>query len=139
MFPVLSHRRRRTRAGATVVEMAFTLPIFLLMGMAILEFGRGFMVQQMVTNASREGARHAVLPNTTNSEVVTKVRDYLATGSINPQVVQVTVTPNNLQAATTGTQVRVGVRVQYNDVAWLPAGWFLQGASLASETVMRHE
>lgn len=139
MLPVLSHRRRPTRTGATVVEMAFTLPLFLMMGMAILEFGRGFMVQQLVTNASREGARHAVLPNTTNSDVVTKVRDYLTTGSINPQVVQVTVTPNDLQTANTGTQVRVHVRVQYSDVAWIPAGWFLRGASLTSETVMRHE
>lgn len=139
MFRFRRRSRRRPRAGATMVEMALTLPIFLLMSVSILEFGRGFMVQQMVTNASREGARHAILPNTTNPEVVAKVRGYLETGSIDPQVVQVTIDPLDLQHAKTGTQVSVQVQVRYRDVTWMPAPWFLGNASLTSETVMRHE
>jgi len=130
---------RRPRAGATVVEMALMLPLFILIIVGIIEFGRAFMVQQMVTNASREGARHASLPNTTENEVATRVRDYLATGRVNPDVVQVTVTPTNLQNATTGTQVSVEVRVPYNGVAWMPTPWFLGQATLNSVTVMRHE
>ena len=122
-----------------MVEMALVLPLFILIIVGILEFGRAFMVQQMVTNASREGARHASLPNTTESEVVTRVRDYLLTGSINPDVVQVTVTPTNLQNSTTGTQVSVEVRVPYRDVAWMPTPWFLGQTTLNCVTVMRHE
>jgi Flp pilus assembly protein TadG len=125
-----------------MVEMALVLPLFLLIMVGILAFGRAFMVQQMVTNASREGARHASLPNTTESEVVTLVRDYLATGSINPDVVQVTVTPTNLQSSTTGTQVSVDVRVPYSDVAWIPTPRWLENMEqtvLRSVTFMRHE
>jgi Flp pilus assembly protein TadG len=130
---------RRPRAGATVVEMALMLPLFILIVVGIIEFGRAFMVQQMVTNASREGARHATLPNTTENEVVAIVRDYLATGRINRDVVQVTVDPTNLQNAATGTQVSVEVRVPYSDVAWMPTPWFLGQTTLNSVTVMRHE
>ena len=130
---------RQPRAGAVVVEMALVLPLFLLIIVGIIEFGRAFMVQQMVTNASREGARHASLPNTTENEVGTLVRDYLATGRIRRDAVQVTVTPTNLQNAATGTQVSVTVSVPYSDVAWIPTPWFLGQATLNSVTVMRHE
>ncbi len=130
---------RRPRAGAAMVEMALVLPLFILIIVGIIEFGRAFMVQQMVTNASREGARHASLPNTTENEVVALVRDSLATGRINRDVVQVTVTPTNLQNATTGTQVSVEVGVPYSGVAWMPTPWFLGQTTLNSVTVMRHE
>ena len=61
--------------------------MFLLLTVGIIEFGRAFMVQQIVTNAAREGARHGVLPGATNAAVTHKVRDYLAAGDINdPQV-----------------------------------------------------
>lgn len=131
--------RRRPRAGATVVETALTLPLFILMGVGILEFGRGFMVQQMVTNAAREGARNAILAGANETDVTSKVKDYLATGSINPAVVHVSITPSTLQGVKSGTQVKVRVRVQYTDVTWMPAPWFLGRTQLSSETVMRRE
>jgi hypothetical protein len=47
--------RRRSRAGSDVLETALMLPLFILIIVGMIEFGRGFMVQQMVTNAAREG------------------------------------------------------------------------------------
>jgi len=139
MFRVQRNCRRRSRAGATVVETALTLPLFILMGVGILEFGRGFMVQQMVTNAAREGARHAILSGANETDVANKVKDYLATGSINPAVVNVSITPSSLQGVKSGAQVKVRVQVHYTDVTWMPAPWFLGQTQLSSETVMRRE
>jgi Flp pilus assembly protein TadG len=133
--PIFSRRRR----GASMLELVVTLPMFLTMTVGIIEFGRGFMVQQMVTNAAREGARHGILPGAKNSDVEAKVKEYLATGSIDPAVVQVTVTPANLQAAKTGAQVKVVIRINYTDVTWMPAPWFMGNTSLSSDTVMRRE
>jgi len=130
---------RRARAGAAVAEVALTLPLFVGMGVGLLEFGRGFMVQQMVTNSAREGARQGILTGATETDVVAKVKDYLAVGNIDPAAVQVSVTPANLQEAKSGDQVRVHVRVPYADVTWMPAPWFLSQANLSSETVMRRE
>lgn len=130
---------QRSRTGATVAELALTLPMMISMGVGILEFGRGFMVQQMVTNAAREGARHATLAGATSTEVVAKVKNYLATGSINPAIVEVTVTPSSLQGAKSGDQMRVHVRVRYTDVTWMPTPWFLGRADLSGDTVMRRE
>jgi Flp pilus assembly protein TadG len=116
-----------------------TLPVFLTMTVGVIECGRGFMVQQMVTNAAREGARHGILPGATNAEVAAKAKEYLAAGSIDPAKVEVTVTPTNLQAAKTGAQVKVHIKVRYMDVTWMPAPWFLGQANLTSDTTMRHE
>jgi Flp pilus assembly protein TadG len=53
--------RRRPRHGATLVEMALVLPIFLLFVMGVFEYGQYEMVRQVVDNASRAGARYAVV------------------------------------------------------------------------------
>ena len=52
---------RARRRGATTVEAAFVLPIFLLFIMGIYEYGRYLMVLHVATNASRDGARYAVV------------------------------------------------------------------------------
>lgn len=132
--------QRRSRAGATTLELAFTLPMFLTLTVGSIEFGRAFMVQQMVTNAAREGARHGVVAGTTADQVKTKVIDYLAAGRIQVSPDEITVTPATLSSATkSGQQVQVEIRVPYGNVTWMPVPWFLGRATLASETTMRHE
>jgi Flp pilus assembly protein TadG len=54
------------RSGHTIVETAFVLMIALMMTLAIYDYGRYFMLAQMVNEAAREGARQAV--STTNTQ-----------------------------------------------------------------------
>ena len=49
------------RRGQALVEFAMVLPLLLLLLMGLIEFGRAWNLHQVVTDASREGARHAVL------------------------------------------------------------------------------
>jgi Flp pilus assembly protein TadG len=55
-------RRRAAEVGQAMVEMAFILPLFLVMVVAIIEFGRAWAVKHALTIAAREGARVLVLP-----------------------------------------------------------------------------
>lgn len=84
--PGLLRRIRRTRLanerGQALLETAITLPIVLLVAVAIFEFGRAYQTLQIVTNAAREGARVAVLPSTTNAMVQSRVTDYLRSGQL---------------------------------------------------------
>src|SRR5437870_5269441 len=61
------HGRRRvglaSARGQALVETAIAVPLLLLVSVLIFEFGRAYQVAQVVTNAAREGARVAVLPN----------------------------------------------------------------------------
>ena len=56
-----SRATTRPRRGATVVEAALVLPIVLMFIMGIFEYGRFVMMQQVLTNAAREGARYALI------------------------------------------------------------------------------
>lgn len=82
MTPRHKGRRFGREDGAALVETAFALPLMLLVCVGIFEFGRAYQAWQVVTNAAREGARVAVLPDTTNSEITTRVRTYLEAGAL---------------------------------------------------------
>ena len=53
----------REERGAALIEAAVTIPILLLIGVGLFEFGRAYQTWQVLTNAAREGARISVLPN----------------------------------------------------------------------------
>ena len=65
-----------------MLEAAFVLPIILLVSIGIFEFGRAYQTMQVITNAAREGARVAVLPNTTADDVRGRVNAYLESGQL---------------------------------------------------------
>lgn len=140
MFRRSTRSARRAHRGAAMLELALTLPIFLTLTLGLIEFGRALMVQQMLTAAAREGARYASLPGIGNAVVETRIRNHLSRGGIDPELVRIDVTPEDLDSARSGTQIHVTVQVFYGDVTWLANPWFLRNATrLSSTTVMRHE
>jgi Flp pilus assembly protein TadG len=128
---------RLRRRGATVVEFAIVAPLLFLLIFAALEFGRVVMVQQIITNASREGARRGILEQTTVSQVETTVSDYLADCSIAGATVAVS--PGDLGKAGFSDPVSVTVSVPYKQISWLPSPQFLDGVDLSVESVMGAE
>ena len=74
--------RLRNERGNALLETAVTLPIILFVSVAIFEFGRAYQVQQVLTNAAREGARIAVLQGISDDDVRTRVRNYLTDGGL---------------------------------------------------------
>lgn len=73
---------RRGERGAALVEGAIVLPLLLLIGVCIFEFGRAFQTWEVLTNAAREGARIAALPGTTDTQVRTRVQLYATNGAV---------------------------------------------------------
>lgn len=75
-------RRLFNERGTALLETALVLPLVLLVSVSIFEFGRAYQTWQVLTNASREAARIAVLPGTSDSDINTRVQAYLAAGQI---------------------------------------------------------
>ncbi|MCA9053570.1 MAG: pilus assembly protein [Planctomycetaceae bacterium] len=129
--------------------MAIVLPVFMLIVMGIVEFGRAMMVGQLLTNGARHGARRAIVEGSTNTGVETEIKDFL-TSTLNVAaadiavVVEVEPGPGNpdpaddLAIAQPKDLVKVTVNVSYDKVAYV-AGSFLNGTLLTGHCAMRHE
>lgn len=128
---------RRKRRGAAAVEFALVAPIFFLLVLGMVEIGRAVMVQQVLTNASREGARRAVLDGATAAEVRTYVTNYLTSASVSGSTV--TFPQGNPESAGYGAPVEVTVSVPFGQVSWVPAPMYLSGQNLSASTIMRRE
>jgi Flp pilus assembly protein TadG len=143
--------QRDERRGAALVETAIVLPIFFMVVLGIIEFGRAFMVAQLLNNAAREGTRIAIMAGSTNSEVETAVKGFV-TGSVGCAAVDVdvdiTVTaatgnptpspPNDVSVAMKRDLCTVVVSVPFTKVNYMPSK-FLISASLTGQSAMRHE
>jgi Flp pilus assembly protein TadG len=75
-------RLTRNERGAALIEAAITIPMILLISVAIFEFGRAYQTWQVLTNAAREGARVAILSGTTDAEVRSAVNNYISIGQL---------------------------------------------------------
>src|SRR6188768_89561 len=78
----IRHRSHSNERGQALLETALVLPMLLLVAVGIFEFGRAYQTWQILTNAAREGARMAVLPDPTPGIVETRVREYMAAGQL---------------------------------------------------------
>src|SRR2546422_1028142 len=54
-MPLLRHRATRARGAATIVEFAVVAPIFFVLVLGLVEAGRAFMVNELLTEAARQG------------------------------------------------------------------------------------
>ncbi|MDA7950941.1 MAG: pilus assembly protein [Pirellulaceae bacterium] len=133
-----SNRRiKKRRHGAAVVEFAVVAPLFIMLVFGMIEYGRMAMVQQVLTNASRVGARRAVIDGATSSEIQTAVNDYLSSAKISGATI--TVSPNDPSSASYGDPISVSVSVDFSQVSWLPSPMYLGGTQLEGQAIMRSE
>ena len=132
----MHHRMNRTscRRGAAMVEFALILPVLVLILFGVIEFGRMVMVHQVLVNASREGARLAVLPGTTSAQVQNTIDGYMASAGITGHTATFP-DPNTIPP---GQSLTVSVSVPYEDVSW-GGMYYLGDAELEADVVMRRE
>ena len=107
-------RRAGSERGAALLETAITLPLILLVAVAILEFGAAFQTWQVLTNAAREGARVAVLPGMDDSAVTARVQEYMESGRLRAiDTADVDITRNTVISIGAGTATGSTVAISY--------------------------
>jgi Flp pilus assembly protein TadG len=132
-FPAGAGKRRR---GAAAAEFAIVAPVFFLMVIGFIEFGRALMVQQVLINASRVGARQATTAGATTSQVQAAVQAYTSGVAVNGVVVTVSPDPST---AVAGSTITVNASVAFSNVSWMKSAWFLGGKTLKASSQMRKE
>jgi Flp pilus assembly protein TadG len=126
--------------GAAAVEFAILLPLLMLILFGIIEFGLVLYNQEVITNASREGARYGILigsPRPTTGQIQGVVNTYLTNAGLNAGNADVDVT--GAQGAS-GNDLTVAVVYPYTFLV-LPnlAAGLSSNLNLNATTVMKLE
>jgi Flp pilus assembly protein TadG len=134
----LFRRERTSRQGATAVEFAVVAPILFLVVLGIFEYGRAFMVQQLLTDAARAGCRLAILPNQSNSTVDTLISSTLTAEGISGTTTQITVNGSgtDVGSANSGDVISVQLSVPITSITVVPKG-YLSGSLVAQASLRR--
>jgi Flp pilus assembly protein TadG len=127
--------------GAVATEFALLLPVFLTILLGIIEFGMIMYGREIVTNATREGARAGITqgpPKLTTGEIITIADNYLTGTGINPASVTFTAVGAGLANPNTLT---VHATYSYSFlVPYIPAMTGIPNPLIINtQTVMRHE
>jgi Flp pilus assembly protein TadG len=132
---------RLNERGATAVEFAILLPVLLLILFGIIEFGMIMYGREIVTNATREGARAGIVqgpPKRTEGEITAIANTYLTATGVNPTDVSFVVTGEGLANPNTLT-----VNATYTYSFLFPYIPIVVGIpnplTITTQTVMRHE
>jgi Flp pilus assembly protein TadG len=131
---ILSDQRR----GVAAVELAVILPFIMTLLLGLWEIGRMIEVQQIMSNAVREGARQASTGNLTNSQVQTVVTQYLAAAGLTTTNVVVTVTDvtsgTDVSSATYLDTLSVSATIPFSDVRWSATSLIIAPTTLISSS-----
>jgi Flp pilus assembly protein TadG len=151
-------KHTQQRRGTSAVEVALTLPIFIMFLAALMEFGHVFMVSHMLKAAAKSGARYGSTPGVTTADVEARVQQIVAsainvnkatvlvkdaavfdTSGVSPTTINYNTLPAiELSSTDQGHIYVVQVSVPYNQVALLPPFW-VKNRTVKGQSAMRHE
>ena len=143
MVVAVSRRAVPRDAGQSLAEFAILLPVLMAVVIGIFEFGRAWNVDQVLTNAAREGGRLAVIETSAEGDVMGAVEQALTNAALDPAAATITVDGMNDGY---GTQATVQIQYPYQFVflgpimRLLSTGDDIPGSiTLSSQIVMRNE
>jgi Flp pilus assembly protein TadG len=137
MPPVTRQKRQKCR-GAAAVEFAMAATILFLFVFAIFEFGRAFMVIDLLADAARVGCREGAIQGKAASSITADVQNQLQGEGVDG--VTVTVEVNFIVAdsstAQSGDTITVAVSVPVSSITWTGTS-FLSGNLSGQSTLAK--
>lgn len=142
MRRISARRRRRARAGTSIVEMTIVLPLLLMLVFAIGDFGVAFTRWNSLTNATREGARVGVVfrmpcaAAVVENDIRNTVGNFARSSGLDDTAITTTVTN---ACGGTGSQLTVRATIPYNYIGIGAIAGLNPTINLTAQTVMRNE
>ena len=108
------HHCDRSDRGQILIEAAITFPLVLLSLVGMFELGRMFQTTQVLTNAAREGARIAIVPNMDASASESTARAYMQQNGLSASATATVNINRNITLNANGTPESASeVRIDY--------------------------
>lgn len=135
----LKPKHERDEQGLASVEMAIISLVLVMLTFGGMEYGWMFYRLQEVSNVSREGARTAVLPDSSNGDVTTRVANLMTSFGMGGTGYTVTTNPGDVTSAAVQQAVTVTISVPYSSVGLTGMPIFPTPANLTSSATMARE
>jgi len=110
--------KARARRGASVLEFVLVIPILLMLGFGIVDYGYFFYVKNTVQGAAQSGARAAISGTALQSDVTTTVSNILTAAGLQGSGYTVTTSPVDITTAASGTTVTVTVKINWSSLGF---------------------
>ena len=151
-------KRPLRRRGSSAVEVALTMPFFIMFLAALMEFSHVLFVSHMLTSAAKSGARYGATDGVTSAQAQVRVQQIVAkvikagkatvlvrdasvfdTANVKPGSINYSTLPTvELSTLEQGHLYIVQVTVPYSQVALLPPFW-VKNRTVTGQSVLRHE
>ncbi len=137
---------RRRRRGSILLEAALVLPVLLMVVFGAIEFGWAFYIKHSLQGAAYAGARAAIVPGATNSDVTSAVSLAMSRGGLSGANYNVDIKDGNTDTAATvsamgeGDAILIEVNAPWSQfsVFVTSLGGHING-DLSGRAVMRRE
>ena len=127
----------RPRRGTEVLEAAFIFPFLLLFVFGTVEYGYYFHVQHACAGAAREGARAAIPPGATTTDVDNAVGAIMTSAGFTDY--EIDYDPSPVEDAVTGDPVEITVKCLWGDVGVSPLQLIGSTTEVVGKATMRKE
>src|SRR5262249_27734009 len=129
----------RGRRAATTVEFAVIAPIYFMLILAIIEFGRTIMIIHLLNNAARVGCRTGIIEVTDTATIVNATNNYLESINIRSGTTTVRVNGDSADASTAQAkdEITVNVSIPVSEITWVPGTRFTTGYTLSGQFTLR--
>jgi hypothetical protein len=123
--------------GVAALEFAICLPLLILLVCGSIEVGLMLYDRQVITNASREGARAGIVKGTVNTDIEDIVENYCNGKLINLKNGSSELEEGSIAISTVGDDLFVSVIYDYNFLLGSVLGY--NDVTLSAQTIMRME
>ena len=131
-----TRKRRNSRRGAAVAELAVCLPIVLLLVVGTLEACTMIFLNHSLAIASYEGVRVAINYDGTTSDVVVRCTEIIDGRDVSSGVISIN--PPDVASVPRGQPIAVTVSAPSDANALIPP-WFFGGKTISATTTMVKE
>jgi Flp pilus assembly protein TadG len=108
----MTRTARRSERGQALVETGIVIVMFVMLVMGTIEFGRAWMVSNMITHAARDGARLAATWPTRTSGAISSTDKTTIQNQVQTEMANVLGSPTGLTATVSQTTAGIIPTVQ---------------------------
>ena len=129
-------RTKRKARGVAIIEAAIVFPLLLLLTFGVIEYGWALLKSQQITNATRQAARIAARPDSTNADIQTLVTSLMTNSNISDY--QLTF-PADITSILPGETLTVTITVSYESIQLAGAPFVPMPSDLQASVTMAKE